>query len=154
VRPSGRYRLDHLIERYGIDAKLLDWEPEEDCPRRIVRNPYDACGARCPDLGEGGLRARGRFLGFRISLIQINDRKGRVCFDFSQELLSHRRLRMFRATLIAFAAAVMLATAFVPTEASARHGRRSWLGPASRALQGILYVGNKYTGRILAIRGM
>jgi hypothetical protein len=39
---------------------------------------------------------------------------------------------MFRATLIAFAAAVMLATAFVPTEASARHGRgysRGWVQP-------------------------
>jgi hypothetical protein len=22
---SGRYRLDRLIERYGIDAKLFDW---------------------------------------------------------------------------------------------------------------------------------
>jgi hypothetical protein len=28
----GRYRLDRLIEQYGIDAKLFDWEPEFDLP--------------------------------------------------------------------------------------------------------------------------
>jgi hypothetical protein len=39
-----------LTERYGIDAKLFDWEPEADCPRKIARNDYDPCGARCPDL--------------------------------------------------------------------------------------------------------
>jgi hypothetical protein len=32
----GRYRLDRLIERYGIGAKLLDWEPEADCPRKAA----------------------------------------------------------------------------------------------------------------------
>ena len=26
----GRYRLDRLIEQYGIDAKLFDWEPEAE----------------------------------------------------------------------------------------------------------------------------
>jgi hypothetical protein len=44
-----RYRL---IERYGIDAKLFDFEPEADCPRKIARNDYDPCGARCPDLAK------------------------------------------------------------------------------------------------------
>jgi hypothetical protein len=48
----GRYRLDRLIEQYGIDAKLFDWEPEPDCPRKIARNDYDPCGARCPDLSK------------------------------------------------------------------------------------------------------
>jgi hypothetical protein len=48
----GRYRLDQLIERYGIDAKLFDWEPEADCPRKVVRNENDPCGVRCPDLSR------------------------------------------------------------------------------------------------------
>jgi hypothetical protein len=48
----GRYRLDRLIERYGIDAKLFDWSDEvtADCPRKQARNLNDQCGARCPDL--------------------------------------------------------------------------------------------------------
>ena len=40
---SGQYRVDRLIMRYGIDAKLFDWEPEGDCPRKIARNDYDPC---------------------------------------------------------------------------------------------------------------
>jgi hypothetical protein len=48
----GRYHLDRLIERYGIDAKLFEWSDEitADCPRKIAKDMYDACGARCPDL--------------------------------------------------------------------------------------------------------
>jgi hypothetical protein len=48
----GRYRLDRLIEKYGIDAKLFDWSDEitADCPRKQARNLNDQCGARCPDL--------------------------------------------------------------------------------------------------------
>jgi hypothetical protein len=48
----GRYRLDRLIERYGIDAKLFEWSDEitADCPRKQARNLNDQCGARCPDL--------------------------------------------------------------------------------------------------------
>jgi hypothetical protein len=34
----GRYRLDRLIEQDGIDAKLFDWEPEADCPRKQAKN--------------------------------------------------------------------------------------------------------------------
>jgi hypothetical protein len=45
-----RYWLDQLIERYGSDAKLFDWEPEADCPRKQAKNLNDQCGARCPDL--------------------------------------------------------------------------------------------------------
>ena len=32
---SGQYRVDRLIVRYGIDAKLFDWSDEitADCPR-------------------------------------------------------------------------------------------------------------------------
>ena len=45
-----RYRLDRLIERYGIDAKLFDWTDEitADSPSKQAKN--DICGARCPDL--------------------------------------------------------------------------------------------------------
>jgi hypothetical protein len=46
----GSYPIDRLIERYGIDAK--HFEPEADCPRKIRKKPYDACGARCPDLSK------------------------------------------------------------------------------------------------------
>jgi hypothetical protein len=41
-----------LIEQYGIDAKLFDWEPEADCPRKVARNEHDQCGAGCPDLSK------------------------------------------------------------------------------------------------------
>jgi hypothetical protein len=49
---SGQYRVDRLIGRHGIDAKLFDWSDEitADCPRRQARNLNDQCGARCPDL--------------------------------------------------------------------------------------------------------
>jgi hypothetical protein len=46
----GRYRLDRLIERYGIGAKLLDWEPEADYPREGGVERLRPCGARCSDL--------------------------------------------------------------------------------------------------------
>jgi len=49
---AGAIEIDRLIERYGIDAKLSDFKPDADCPRKIARNPYDACGARCPDLSK------------------------------------------------------------------------------------------------------
>jgi hypothetical protein len=50
----GRYRLDRLIERYGLDAKLFDWSDEitADCPRKQAKNLNDICGARCPDLSK------------------------------------------------------------------------------------------------------
>jgi hypothetical protein len=48
----GSYPLDCLIERYGLDAKLFDFEPEADCPRRVARNEHDPCDARCPDLSK------------------------------------------------------------------------------------------------------
>jgi hypothetical protein len=49
---SGQYRLDRLIMRYGIDAKLFDWLDEitADCPSKQAKNLNDQCGARCPDL--------------------------------------------------------------------------------------------------------
>ena len=51
---SGQYHVDRLIMRYGIDAKLFDWSDEitADCPRKIAKNMYDACGAKCPDLSK------------------------------------------------------------------------------------------------------
>ena len=48
----GSYRVGRLVERYGIDAKLFDWEPEADCPRKVARKEHDSCGARCPDLSK------------------------------------------------------------------------------------------------------
>jgi len=40
----GRYRLDRLIVQYGIDAKLFDWEPEADGPRKVAKNEHDPAG--------------------------------------------------------------------------------------------------------------
>jgi hypothetical protein len=50
----GRYHVERLIERYGIDAKLFDWSAQitADCPRKHSGNLYDQCGARCPDLSK------------------------------------------------------------------------------------------------------
>ena len=51
---SVSYRVDWLIMRYSIDAKLFDWSAQitADCPRRHSGNLYDHCGARCPDLSK------------------------------------------------------------------------------------------------------
>jgi hypothetical protein len=51
---SGQYRVDRLIMRYGIDAKLFDWSDEitADCPRGHAKNLNDQCVARCPDLSK------------------------------------------------------------------------------------------------------
>ena len=51
---SGQYRVDRVIMRYGIDAKLFDWSDEivADCPRKQAQNLNDQCGARCPDLSK------------------------------------------------------------------------------------------------------
>src|SRR5262249_25308891 len=40
---SGQYRVDRLIMRYGIDAKLFDWSDEitADCPRKQARSLND-----------------------------------------------------------------------------------------------------------------
>jgi hypothetical protein len=50
----GRYHLDRLIEKYGMDAKLFEWSDEitADCPRKQANNLNDMCGARCPDLSK------------------------------------------------------------------------------------------------------
>jgi hypothetical protein len=49
---SGQYRVDRVIVRYGIDAKLFDWSDEitADRQRKQARSLNDQCGARCPDL--------------------------------------------------------------------------------------------------------
>jgi hypothetical protein len=51
---SGRYRVDRLVERYGIDNKLFDWTDDitRDCARKIAGNYDDQCGCRCPTLVE------------------------------------------------------------------------------------------------------
>jgi hypothetical protein len=48
----GQYRVDRLIARYGIDAKINEFSSDvtADCPRKIANNPYDACAAIRPDL--------------------------------------------------------------------------------------------------------
>ena len=49
---AGRYRLNHLIESRGRDAKLVDWLDEitAGCQQKAARNWSDQCAARCPDL--------------------------------------------------------------------------------------------------------
>jgi hypothetical protein len=48
----GRYSVTRLVEQLGPNAKLTDWRVSitADCPRRIVANYNDQCGACCPDL--------------------------------------------------------------------------------------------------------
>jgi hypothetical protein len=60
----GRYHLDRLIERYGIDAKFFDWSDEitAGCPRKQARNLNDQCGARC-STSQGGTVRDGRTFG-------------------------------------------------------------------------------------------
>jgi hypothetical protein len=48
----GRYHVERLIERYGIDANLFEWEPAADCPRKVARNEHDPCGVRFPYLSK------------------------------------------------------------------------------------------------------
>ena len=57
---SGQYRVERLIIRYGIDAKLFEWSDQitADCPRKQARNLNDQCGARCPDLSRSDVRLR------------------------------------------------------------------------------------------------
>jgi hypothetical protein len=49
---AGRYRVQHLIEERGRNAKLIDWLDEitTDCPKKQAHNVNDPCGARFPDL--------------------------------------------------------------------------------------------------------
>jgi hypothetical protein len=47
----GRYHLHRLIERYGIDAKPFDWEPEADRANR-QRTSTIYIGARCANLSK------------------------------------------------------------------------------------------------------
>jgi hypothetical protein len=48
ARRSGPYRIDRLIERYGIDAKLFDWADEftADCPRKLANKLDHRCAMR------------------------------------------------------------------------------------------------------------
>jgi hypothetical protein len=49
---AGRYRVQHLIEERGRNARLIDWLDEltADCPKKQAHNMNDPCGARFPDL--------------------------------------------------------------------------------------------------------
>jgi hypothetical protein len=77
-------------------------------------------------------------------LIQINNLKGRVSFNFSWDRSRSQEYdAMFSKTVIALATAVMLGTAFVPTEASAWYGAwygRSWGYPYGHC-RGYFYSG-------------
>ena len=50
----GHYPVARLIERYGREAKLVDWKDQitADCPRRAQARVVvmDQCGAHFPDL--------------------------------------------------------------------------------------------------------
>ena len=50
----GRYRVDRLVKKYGIDAKLFAWSDEvtADCPRKIAKNLSDMYGPRCTALAK------------------------------------------------------------------------------------------------------
>ena len=50
---SGQYRVDRLIMRYGIDAKLFDWLDDitADCPRKQAKN----FRRTVPGSAEGGV---------------------------------------------------------------------------------------------------
>ena len=41
----GRYRVDRLVKKYGIDAKLFAWSDEvtADCPSKIAKNLRVIC---------------------------------------------------------------------------------------------------------------
>jgi hypothetical protein len=49
---AGKYRLAHLIAKYGRNEKLFTWTDEitADCPRKLARSDSDPCSAICPDL--------------------------------------------------------------------------------------------------------
>ena len=49
---AGRYRVQHLVEERGRNAKLINWLDEltADCPNKQARNMNDPCGARYPQL--------------------------------------------------------------------------------------------------------
>jgi hypothetical protein len=49
---AGRYRLQHLIDDRGRDARVIDWLDEitADCPKKRTHDWNDQCAARCPDL--------------------------------------------------------------------------------------------------------
>jgi hypothetical protein len=48
----GRYAVDQLALRIGLDAKLVDWLAAltNDCPRKRSPGLSDPCGAVMPDL--------------------------------------------------------------------------------------------------------
>ena len=49
---TGRYRVQHLTEERGPNAKLIDWLDEltADCAKKRAANMNDPCGAKCPQL--------------------------------------------------------------------------------------------------------
>jgi hypothetical protein len=71
---SGQYRVDRLIVRYGIDAKLFEWS--------------DEIAADCPRKHSGNLCAR-----------QIKLRKTDRCFDVERAKEMARRLSPAPAAL-------------------------------------------------------
>jgi hypothetical protein len=89
----GSYPLDRLIERYGIDAKLFDFEPKGDCPRKIARNDYDPCrGLESVPKVYQGLQS------FRnISRMEASRRKASALRLRFSKSLARRRQRLSQA---------------------------------------------------------
>ena len=52
---AGCYRLDHLIERYGIDARQFDWSDEIMSDQERGKHPqFKKKGQHETDLCEAG----------------------------------------------------------------------------------------------------
>jgi hypothetical protein len=49
---AGKYRLETLIARHGVDFGIPDLVPllSKDCVKRASVSAYDLCGVHCPEL--------------------------------------------------------------------------------------------------------
>jgi hypothetical protein len=58
---AGRYRVDRLIERYGIDAKLFDWfdESTADCLAQTGSESERHLWRQVPGSAEGSVTVTG-----------------------------------------------------------------------------------------------
>jgi len=53
VRPrQGRYNVARRIAQHGAGAKMTDWHPEGDYPKRRSLDMSDQCEAHCPELSR------------------------------------------------------------------------------------------------------
>jgi hypothetical protein len=49
---KGNYHVHKLIEKYGREAKMVEWKEllNSDCPKRDAPQLHDRCDLICPDL--------------------------------------------------------------------------------------------------------